>query len=253
MELKQQPRPNVIVVAGIVLLLGLCLGGSLAIAGSGVGLWYLFGLNPGGEPTPRLRPTRQQAAAARTFTPTASPTPIPTATASPTLTSTSIPTATPPPTPTLLPPTPTAVPPTDTPPPMPAPPTPTPLPTDTPIPSYPFKVVETSQFPTNHLSFDVYVAITNADNRPVSGYRVLGTHSSGLQIDSQISAGDWTVNSGAMHYKAGNIKYEAPNSPAGVWTLQLVDEANNPVAPPVEFSFDGANPTWYFLLYRRPD
>jgi hypothetical protein len=97
----------------------------------------------------------------------------------------------------------------------------------------------------------VYVAITNPDNRPLSGYRVLGTHSSGLQIDSPVSAGDWTANSGAMHYKAGNIKYEAPNSPAGVWTLQLVDEANNPVAPPVEFPFDPASPTWYFLLYQR--
>ena len=91
---------------------------------------------------------------------------------------------------------------------------------------------ETSQFPTSHPNFDVYVAITNADNRPISGYRVLGTHSSGLQIDSQVSAGDWTVNSGAMHYKAGNIKYEAPNSPEGLWTLQLVDEANNPASRP---------------------
>jgi hypothetical protein len=128
-----------------------------------------------------------------------------------------------------------------------------PLPTDTPVPSYPFKVVETSQFPTSHLNFDVYVAITNPENRPLSGYRVLGTHSSGLQIDSQISASDWTVNSGAMHYKAGNIKVEAPNSPAGIWTLQLVDDSNTAVAPPVEFSFDAASPTWYFLLYRQTE
>jgi hypothetical protein len=112
-------------------------------------------------------------------------------------------------------------------------------------------VLETAQFPTNHPNFDVYIAITNADNKPLSGYRVVGVHSGGLQIDSQPSAGDWTVNSGAMHYKGGNLKYEAPNSPTGTWRLQLVDEANNSAAPPFEFSFDAQNPTWYFLLYRR--
>jgi hypothetical protein len=54
-----------------------------------------------------------------------------------------------------------------------------------------------------------------------------------------------------MHYKAGNIKYEASNSPSGIWTLQLVDAGGTPVAPPVEFSFDGASPSWHFLLYQR--
>jgi hypothetical protein len=111
-------------------------------------------------------------------------------------------------------------------------------------------VLETAQFPTGHPNFDVYIAITDADNTPLSGYRVLGSHSNGLQVDSQMSAGDWTVNSGAMHYKAGNIKFEALNSPTGVWTLQLVDEANHPVALPVEFSFDSSDPSWYFLSYR---
>jgi hypothetical protein len=95
------------------------------------------------------------------------------------------------------------------------------------------------------------VAITDAANKPLSGYRLIGLHSSGLRVESQVSAGDWTVNSGAKHYKAGNIKYEVFNSPPGVWTLQLVDESGQPAAPPIEFSFDAAQPTWYFLLYRR--
>ncbi len=82
---------------------------------------------------------------------------------------------------------------------------------------------------------------------------MLGSHSSGEQMESQVSAGDWTVNSGAMHYKAGNIKYEVPKSPGGFWTLQLVDQAGSPVAPPVEFPFDAGSPTWYFLLYRKAD
>jgi hypothetical protein len=127
-------------------------------------------------------------------------------------------------------------------------------PTDTPTPippDYPFVIKETASFPTNHLNFDVYIAITDNKNKPLSDYRVIGTHSSGLQIESQASAGDWTVNSGAMHYKAGNIKYEVPNSATGVWTLQLVDAQNTPVGPPVQFAFDVANPTWYFLIYQR--
>jgi hypothetical protein len=54
-----------------------------------------------------------------------------------------------------------------------------------------------------------------------------------------------------MHYKAGNIKYEAFNSPAGVWTLQLVDPSGLPAAAPVEFPFDPNQPTWYFIVFER--
>ncbi len=245
--MKQKQR-RILFIGGIILLVGLCLVTSFTAVGSGLGLWFFF--NSAAEaPAPTVRPTRR-VAAAPTFTPTASPTTIPTATSTATVTPTPLPTATATPTPTPIPLTPTPMPPTNTPTSAQLLPTPTPLPTDTPVPSYPFEILETAQFPTNHLNFDVYVAITDDDNRPLSGYRLLGRHSSGLQIDSQVSAGDWTVNSGAMHYKGGNMKYEAPNSPTGMWTLQLVDEANNPVAVPVEFSFDAANPTWYFLLYR---
>jgi hypothetical protein len=244
--LKQQQR-RLIIGVSLVLLAGLCLLTSFIALSSGLGLWFFFNSEAeSAAATPR--PTRQ-IASAPTFTPTATPTPILTATPSPTSTPTPPPTETPSPTP--LPPTPTPEPPTATPSPPPVPPTATPQPTDTPAPSYPFAIVETAGFPTNHENFDVYVAITDANNKPLSGYRLLGTHSSGLQVDSQVSAGDWTVNSGAMHYKGGNVKYEAFNSPTGIWTLQLVNEANQPVAPPVEFPFDAGSPAWYFLLYRR--
>ena len=98
----------------------------------------------------------------------------------------------------------------------------------------------------------MFIAITDANNTPLSGYRVVGTHENGLQVDSPISAGAWTENSGAMHYKAGNIKYVVPNSPNGVWTLQLIDSDGNLAGPPVEFSFDANSPTWHFLFYERP-
>jgi hypothetical protein len=71
-----------------------------------------------------------------------------------------------------------------------------------------------------------------------------------LQVESKVSANRWIANSGAMHYKAGNIKYEVIESPGGVWTLQLINEANQPIAAPLDFSFDPASPTWYFVLYR---
>jgi hypothetical protein len=134
------------------------------------------------------------------------------------------------------------------------PPTATPLPTDTPVPAapeFPFTIKETGKFDTTHLNFDVFVAITDDNNRPLSGYRIVGTHDTGLQLESRESAGAWTDNSGAMHYKAGNTKYEALNSPSGRWTLQLVDADGRPVGPPAAFDFDVTSPTWYFLYYER--
>lgn len=180
-------------------------------------------------------------------TATASVTPLPTETSTPVPTSTSSPTPLPTDTP-----APTATPVPSTP--VPVPPTPTPPPTDTPEPPPPafaFIIKETGTFPTNHLNFDIFVAVVDQKNKPLSGYRVIGTHSNGWQVESAPTAGDWTENSGAMHYKGGNVKFSAPNSSTGLWTVQLVDEANTPVAPPVEFSFDENNPTWYFLLFER--
>jgi hypothetical protein len=93
--------------------------------------------------------------------------------------------------------------------------------------------------------------VVDKKNKPLGNYRVVGTHNSGLRVESQLSAGDWTVNSGAMHYKGGNLKYEALNSPTGVWTMELFDSGGNLVSPPVEFPFDSNSPNWYFLIYER--
>ena len=113
--------------------------------------------------------------------------------------------------------------------------------------------MENDRFPTNHPDFDAYVAITDAANHPLGGYRVLGSHSAGGQVESQASAADWTVNSGAAHYKAGNLKFQSLDSPTGIWTLRLLDLAGNQVAPPLEVPFDPASPSWHFVLYRQVD
>ncbi len=229
------------------MLAGFCMVMLFTALGSGLTLWLTMN-EPVVTATPTASPTRKLAAL-----PSLTPSPGATLTPSPTQTATPLPSETATLVPTLTPsPTSSPVPSTPTPP---LPPTPTPIPSDTPTPapSFPFVIKETEGHETNHLNFDVYLAITDKDNKPLSGYRVLGRHSSGLQVDSQVSAGDWTVNSGARQYKGGNLKYEAFNSPTGVWSLQLVDEAGQPVAPAIEFPFDAASPSWYFILYQRTE
>lgn len=235
----------------VFVVMALCLVGTFVVFGSGLAIWFFD--SSAGAPQPTSHAVASGDRSLPTFTPTSSPTPIPTETPTPVPFDTALPTATSTDTPTPVP-TKTPLPPTDTPPPTLAPPTATPLPTDTPTPvppNYPFIIKEKLEFGTNHLNFDVYVAITDKNNNPLNNYRVIGTHSGGMQVESAVSAGAWTENSGANHYKAGNIKYAIPNSPSGVWNLQLVDADNIPVAPPVELPFDANNPTWYFLLYER--
>jgi hypothetical protein len=216
--------------------------------GSSLTLWV--GLNRAAAlPSPT---SRREIVALKTPTPTSTPTLTVTPSPTPTLSATKTPSPTATATFTPAPPslTPTPIPPTHTPSPLPPPPN-TPPPTATPTPPFSFVVAETAQFPTSHLDFDVYIAITDRHNAPLSGYRVLARHSSGQQFESAVSAGAWTENSGAKHYKAGNIKYHLANSSGGVWSLQLVDAANQPVAPAVECPFDPAGPAWYFILYRK--
>ena len=244
--MRQKNRQRLIVVIGAVILFGVCLAVALAVAGSGLAVWVTVD-KTAVLPSPTTRLVRWSMP---TLTPTPAFTATPTHTLTPAWTPTAIPTTTPPATD-----TPTTVP-TSTPSATPAqaPPaaTPAPSPTDTPAPpAFPFVIQETASFPTNHFDFDVYVAITDQDNKPLSGYRVAAQHSSGQQTTTETSAGDWTVNSGAMHYKAGNLKVSVPKSDSGAWALQLLDEAGNPVAPIAEFQFDNSAPTWYFIIYKR--
>lgn len=232
-----------VIIAGLLLLLCAILA-SVGVGSAGY-LWLANRATATATPRPVIEVVRF--ATPPTATPSPTATSSPTATPTPTASATLTPSPPPPPTDTPTPP------PTNTPAPTIAPPTATPIPTDTstPPPAFPFSIKESDKFETNHLNFDVYVAVVNRDNKPLSDYRIIGSHSGGLQIESQPSAGDWTQNSGAKHYKAGNIKFEAFNSPTGVWTLQLVNAEGAPVAPPVQFEFDAASPSWYFIIFER--
>jgi len=240
---------HILIIIGIALLIGACL---FVVVSSGGILWMLSSQPLAVTPTAALPPTpvsyvTPEATATATLPPppTFTPTFTPLPTETPTLV---VPSPTPAPgnTPTAAP---SPLPPTDTP--VPALPTPTPPPTETPAPAFSFEAAEVDTFPTNHLDFDVYIAVVDANNTPLNGYKVVGVHNSGLRAESGPSAGDWTENSGAMYYKAGNIKYQVANSPGGVWQLQLVDGAGVAVAAPLDFPFAQDDLKWYFVLYKR--
>jgi len=235
-------RVKIMIGLGALFGLGLCLSAALVVLGIGL-FWGTREPAVGQQPTAGRRPPRTLTLVP-TLTPIPSDTPSPAA--PPTLTATVVPTATPAPTATMTP-----LPPRVTPRSAQRLPTDTPEPSATPVPRFAFAVLENDQFPTNHPDFDVYIAITDAANHPLSGYRVIGSLGTAGQVESQASAGDWTVNSGAMQYKAGNLKFQSLDSPVGVWTLRLVDEGGSPVAPSLELAFDPARPSWYFVLYRQ--
>lgn len=246
---------------GIIIALGFCAAVAFVTTGSGLTILYFRDTNrrPTAAPVVTLRAlslVRGTATPALTATPTVAP--LADVSSIEAITEPDTPTPTAPPAETETPPPPStptdAPPPTDTPPPVQPPPaTNTPVPTDTPAPSYDFAVIENDQFPTGKADLDVFIAVTNRDNKPIGGYRVIGNHSGGMQVESAVSAGDWTENSGANHYKAGNIKLSVPNSPGGSWTLQLVDEGSQPAAAPLELPFDEFNPSWYFVLFQEVD
>jgi len=243
-------RSVAILLAGIVLLAG-GLGCSLTqrLAGR-------FALEPTATlaPTKTLRPT---------FTPTPDWTPTPTIT--PTPTNTPIPTDTPTPVPTD---TPTPMPPTDTPVPTatftPAPPTPTftpAPPTPTPAPSYPLSVVDQTDRTFTHTDSHfllIYVNITDANETPLGGYRVIGDSSNGMHYESAESCWDYCTGNfkepGGGYKKRANIKVEPPGGFFdGTWNFYVVDGGGGQVSPTLSFTYssDPSQWVWDFIWFMR--
>lgn len=193
-----------------------------------------------------------------TFTATPDYTATPTETATPTVTP--IPTATPVPTETPIPTdTPTPLP-TDTPRPRPQPPTDTPgPPTDTPAPEFPFMVAEISppEFThTTNSSIIVFVAITDQNNTPLGGYRVVGD-SPQVEFNSHVESGescyDWCGGTGVGGYvKVSNAKFEPGAFIDGTWNIYLVDGGGAQVSPvvPLNYSTDPGAWRWDFVAFK---
>ena len=190
-----------------------------------------------------------------TFTPTPPWTPTPTHTPTPTMTST--PTDTPIPTETPIP-TDTPTPePTNTPRPRPQPPTDTPAPP--PTPEYPFAVIEISSPEFTHTTnpmIVVYVAITDQNNTPLGGYRVVGDSAQSpyqSHVESPPSCYNWCATSGRGGYiKAANVKFEPGPFIDGTWNIYLVDGAGQQVSPvvPLTYSTDPNAWRWDFVAFR---
>jgi hypothetical protein len=244
-------RKVLLLAVMIAVVIG-CTSGVLLGAGAGMAFWFASG----SEVKPIARapsPTRMWPTVTSTILPTATEAPAaavdpltPTVSPTPTNTATPAPTEMPSATATIAPlPTPTAAA-TETP----VPPTLTPAPTETPLPAFDFELAESDAFPTGKDDFDAFIAVTDANNNPLGGYRIMGTHSNGQQLESQPSVDRWSENSGAMHYKAGNIKLHVTDSPEGEWTLTLVNAENQVAAASVNLAVDRAAPQWYFLLFR---
>jgi hypothetical protein len=205
-------------------------------------------------PTPTLTLTPRP-----TFTATPDWTATPTITLTPTSTATPTQTPTPTETPTLPPsatPTETPIPPTNTPrPPTPIPPSPTPAPpTNTPPPNYPYKIAEGPLgFPTSNSILVMYIGLTDGNNVPVGGLKVVGDHQpSGTHWESQPSCFDFCkVNGIAGTRKFGNVTFEPPSYETGTWYLRVVDGGGAQVSDVIPIQVDFNSPGWFFMLLRR--
>ena len=200
---------------------------------------------PTATPAPSMTPRP-------TFTATPDWTPTPTHTATPTITP--IPTETPIPTD-----TPTPLP-TDTPtraPTQPPPPTDTPgPPTATPMPEYPF-VVEEQNDPaitgSDYPAIIIYISITDQNNTPAGGYKVVGDSTTGLHVESAESCFSWCAGTTKGGYaKVANVKYEPGAFIDGTWTIRVVDGSGTQVSPavPLNYSTDPNQWRWDFVWFR---
>ncbi len=202
-----------------------------------------FTATPNWTPTPTVTLTP---------TPTRTPTETSTPTETPTPTETAIPTGTATVAPTN---TPTPAPPTNTPKPRPPTNTPTPAPpTPTPTPDFPFKVVEGPQgYPTSNPILVMYIALTDANNTPIGGLKVVGDHTpTGDHWVSGESCFDFCkVNGLEGTLKFGNVTFEPPRYETGVWNLYVVDGAGNQVSNVIPVTVDFNAPGWFFLMLRK--
>lgn len=164
-----------------------------------------------------------------------------------------------PPTNTPLPPTPTptSLPPTATPTAT-STPTVTPTPTATPTPDYAFALEETDQFPTQLPDVDevrIYAYIYSDEAFALPNYSLhVERDGEELMVQAQSSGGlPGETRPGPSPYtRFANLGTALFQSPAGVWTVQLVDSDQQPVGPSATFVLGENDPNReLYLRYRR--
>ncbi len=214
------------------------------------------------EPTATSTP-RRVVQVMPTFTPTATPSPTSTPTSTPT--ETPLPTATPLPTNTPIPtntPLPTDTPeptstPTNTPRPYIPPPTNTPTPappTLTPKPVYDFLLNEFFNSPTNNPFMVMYVSVTDINDIPIGGMKVVGTRlDHNLTYESPLSTWHFEGYSAPGEVvKTGNLKFEPPGGIESTkWLIHLQDANGVRMSDDVPFHTNQDNRQWYFVKFKR--
>jgi hypothetical protein len=103
----------------------------------------------------------------------------------------------------------------------------------------------------------VFVAIVDANNTPLGGYKVVGD-SSDVEFNNHVvsppSCYDWCTTTGQSGYvKAANLKFEPGAFINGTWNIYLVDGGGAQVSAVVSFPYstDPNSYTWDFVVFKH--
>ena len=124
------------------------------------------------------------------------------------------------------------------------------------MPEYPFVVAEqndpTWTSTTNPFIY-IFVSVTDQNNTPLGGYKVVGDSSDGQHAESPVSCHDWCGSTGKGGYaKVVNLKFEPGAFIDGSWTVRLVDGGGTQVSPAVTLNYSTNEDAWRwdFIWFR---
>jgi hypothetical protein len=126
------------------------------------------------------------------------------------------------------------------------------LPTDTPAPSWPFRLAEQYTNPTQANILSIMVAVQNADNSWIPGLRLVGIDPNGVVTKSELTAAQSIGNTppGGV-IKSGNTKFEPiSNYVDGVWTFFLESADGQSASEQFTITMDTQNRVWYFFRFQ---
>lgn len=137
-------------------------------------------------------------------------------------------------------------------------------PTATPTSKYPFKYVSGPlRYETENHFLYILFRVTAGGN-PVSGYKLVGTHSpTGYQWESDPSCPNLCKASGPESYtnpdgdevkfqiQEANLVFESPAYDTGTWTLMLVDSYGQQVSDIFQLTLDGDKKEWFYYHYAQ--
>ena len=106
---------------------------------------------------------------------------------------------------------------------------------------------------TNNTAIVVFVTVTDANNTPLGGYRVVGDSTVDVpQVVSPESCWSWCTHTGQGGYaKVANLKFEPGPFIDGAWNIYLADSSGNRVSPVVSltYSTDPSQWVWDFVSF----